>query len=244
MPLDSYRSRRSRQRRRKFWLGLLIAIVVIGGLFGIGYQAHETGAKFARRDVDRLEKELAGAKTNIDALKLENTEMIAELADARQREQQWRSKYDADVPKAPLSDLLALLKKKINQKVAPSRLSFVIDAAENRRDCNEQPETKRFLVRTPLYQGANDSVTFANSRLTVVASGASATNASGNIEAWFDAAKPVTVQFISLGGATTQTTGMLPLHHSIVLSDREYRFSVTLGRRGFATVTGAHCAYP
>jgi hypothetical protein len=244
MPLDSYRSRRSRQRRRKFWLGLLITIAVLGGLFGIGYQAHETGSQFARRDVERLEKELAGTKSNIDDLKRENTEMIAELADARQREQQWRSKYDTDVPKPPLSDLLIQLDKKLKQNIDPARLSFVIDAAENRRECDEEPETKRFLVRTPLYQGANDSVTFASSQLTVLASGASAVNDSGNIEAWFDPAKPVTVQFTSLGGKTTQTTGMLPLHHSIVLNDSEYRFSVTLGQRGFATVTGAHCAYP
>ena len=48
-------------------------------------------------------------------------------------------------------------------------------------------------------------------------------------EAWFDPAKPVTVFFTRLGGETTSTVGVLPLHHAVVVGDLEYRFSVVAG---------------
>ena len=69
--------------------------------------------------------------------------------------------------------------------------------------------------------------------------------AAANAEdATFDPAKPVTVFFTRLGGETTSTVGVLPLHHAVVVGDLEYRFSVVAGSRSFAEVTGQSCVYP
>ncbi len=112
------------------------------------------------------------------------------------------------------------------------------------RDCKGEPATRRFLVKTPIYQGANDSVNFAANTITVTASGVSATDDAGNPEAWFDPALPITVQFAELGGGQSDVQGILPLHHSLVINDREHKFSIVAGARGFANVTGDECRYP
>ena len=53
-------------------------------------------------------------------------------------------------------------------------LDLLIQAAEEKRDC-EEVETKRFLVRTPLYDGANTSVSFAGEAVSVTGTGESET---------------------------------------------------------------------
>src|SRR3546814_9216478 len=84
------------------------------------------------------------------------------------------------------------------------------------RSCDGEPDTKRFIVSTELQSGgANDAVSFGERAITVTAVGAAARNANGNLEAWYDPQKPVTVTFTQLGGKTIQADGMLPLHHSV-----------------------------
>jgi hypothetical protein len=109
-------------------------------------------------------------------------------------------------------------------------------------NCVDDPDTKRFIVRTPLQKGANDSVSFHG--ITVTASGESAVNESGQVEAWFDIDKPLSVAFTQLGGEAKAKTGLLPLHHALIVQDKEYRFTLTAGPRGFVLVTGQRCAYP
>jgi len=53
------------------------------------------------------------------------------------------------------------------------------------------------------------------------------------------------VHFSRLGGETSKATAKLPLHHSVVLGDHEYRFTVTAGNsRGFVNVTADRCTFP
>ncbi len=244
MPLESYYDRRRGQRRRRTWTTLLLTVSVVAVLMFAGYKAYDAGTYLAQRDVVRLQDSLAELRTINEELRGENNELAGALAESKMREQKLTEKYDRDVPTGPMKRLLQLSREKVEQGVDPERLQFVIAAAENRRECAEQPSTKRFLVKTPISQTANDSVSFANNGITITAEGESATDPLGNPEAWFDPAKPVILTFTRLGGKAADRNGLLPLHHSVVLNDREYRFSMTAGSRGFVTITGTNCAYP
>ena len=87
-------------------------------------------------------------------------------------------------------------------------------------------------------------MTFAEGAVTITASGEAARNAQGQPVAWFDPAKPVTAVFSHLGGESSETNGVLPLHHAIVVGDTEYRFSLVSGARAFVQVTGEACPFP
>ena len=54
----------------------------------------------------------------------------------------------------------------------------------------------------------------------------------------------MTLRFTVLGGASSQAAGALPLHHSVVVGDTEYRFSAAAGDGGFVNVTGQGCRFP
>ena len=82
------------------------------------------------------------------------------------------------------------------------------------------------------------------SAIIVAAIGESKINLNGRPEAWFDPAKPITVYFTRPSGAATSTKGILPLHHAVVIGDREYRFNIVSGERSFARVTAHKCVYP
>ena len=59
-----------------------------------------------------------------------------------------------------------------------------------------------------------------------------------------DPEKPINVTFTQLGGETVTAEGALPLHHSVVAGDDEFRFTALPGARGFLTVTADRCDYP
>ena len=121
----------------------------------------------------------------------------------------------------------------------------MIAAAGQTLKCTGEPAVRRFLVRTPIYRGANDAVTFAENAITVTASGVSAKDINGKPEAWFDPAEPVTLRITSIGGTTREASGPLPLHHTILWHDAEYRFSVVAAdQRGFVLASAERCALP
>lgn len=78
----------------------------------------------------------------------------------------------------------------------------------------------------------------------MTAQGIASVDAAGNAQAQFDPAQPVVVRFAQLGGATSEASGLLPLHHAVIIGDREYRFSIVTGAAGMMKVTGGRCSYP
>jgi hypothetical protein len=137
------------------------------------------------------------------------------------------------------------VKQKLDAGADEERLAFLVSAADKPRSCDEQPETKRFIVTTELQNaGANDAVSFGDRAITVTAVGAAARDSGGNLEAWYDPQKPVSMTFTQLGGKTVSTEGALPLHYSVVAGDDEFRFTALPGARGFLTVTADRCDYP
>ena len=225
--------------RRRFFRGVLIAVA----LFGLGVIAYLSGSELARQDASRLRNANTELSEQVTLL-TQSTKRSEALAKASQtREREWRDRYNQDVPTGRAKDLLALVEAQLAAGADPERIELFINAAARPPVCDNDPRTKRFLVRTPLYAGPNDSVTFAANTLTVTAVGESATDAAGNPEAWFDPSKSITLRVIALDGRVNETVGPLPLHHAIVSADSEYRFSVVNGAgRGFVHVTADRCA--
>lgn len=234
---------RTRRRRKRRWT-LVKWLIGLGAIAAAGLVAYETGSTQARLDT-------AGLQTRIDELTLaaeqldaEKAELRAALALAEDRLAEAQARYENEAPTGVLADLLTLVRRKLEEGVDQGRLAFVIEAARNERDCDAVPVEKRFLVATPLSSGGNDSVSFAEGLITVTASGASALNASGKPEAWFDPARDVTLRLTALGGGVEETSGVLPLSVTMVAGDREYRFGASAGPQGFVRIVADSCRYP
>lgn len=237
------RDSRNRRRRRRIWTAvkILLVLAVIGAL---GFYAYQTGSSLAARDVTVLREEVAQLTATNESLVAENSQLKRELSTAKRQAADWQGRYEREVPTGEIKTLTDLVAEKARSGVPIERLEFLINASSDIGACDNNPETKRFIVPTPLYRGANSWVGFADSTITVTAEGVSAKNAQGQVEAWYDPAEPVTLRFTRLGGETTEISGKLPLHHSVLVGDSEYRFTIAAGDRGFITVTGDRCKFP
>ncbi len=212
-------------------------------LFGlIGYMAYAAGTELAERDVTRLEADVDTLTQRLAAANEKAAQSVADAQEARRQEQEWRRRYDEDVPAGPSKDLLAQIKKRLDEGIRPARLELAIGAAVNEPVCKGEPVTKRFIVRTPLYRGPHTAVNFADNAITVTADGQSGSDAENRAHAWFNPAEPVTVSFVTLSGQNSEVSGLLPLHHSVIAGGAEYRFSIVAGdSRGFLHVTSDRC---
>ncbi len=243
MSLGLHETRLRRQRRVRWaiakWV-ITLALILSAGVF-----AYQTGTGLAEREVIGLNREIETLSDKAAALQRDNTELRANEILLQERLREANARYERDVPTGRMAALLGQLQAKLDKGVTLERLEFLVASADNPRDCEAEPATKRFLVQTPLYSGANDSVSFANGTVTVTTQGDSAVSADGKVEAWFDPDKPVTAHFTALGGKVTEAAGMLPLHATVVHNGYEYRFTVIpAGTRGFVQVTGDRCKYP
>lgn len=232
------------RRRRRFWIGMGKFLLVLGGIGALGFYAYNTGSTLAEHDVTVLREEITQLTATNDSLIGENDDLKADLAAAKREAGEWQGRYQREVPTGEIKRLTDLVVEKAQGGVPLDRLAFLIGAAGNAEACDNQPVTKRFIVPTPLYSGANSWVGFADSTITVTALGESAVNANGQTEGWFDPAAPVTVKFTQIGGEAAEIEGKLPLHHSLQAGDSEYRFSITEGDRGFMNVTADRCNFP
>ncbi len=240
----SYGFSHQRDVRRRWWRIVRWLFATVFFLF-LGVTSYWTGSRLAVLEVTRLQQEVDELSTGVTELGDQNAELQTQAAKAGENAAQWQARYKAEVPSGKSKELFALLKKQIEKGADPDRVAFLVKTAADKRSCDSETQTRRFLVRTPLYAGANDAVTFARNTITVTAQGALSSNAEGKAEAWFDPAKPITLSFVVPGGASSKASGALPLHHSVVRGDSEYRFSiVTAVRQGFVSVTAERCAFP
>jgi hypothetical protein len=192
-----------------------------------------------------LREQVSELALRAGALDEEKARLQRDLAAATGQAEELRRRYESDVPTGAISELLRIARARLAAGVKPERLASVLSAAENARRCDERPATRRFIVRTGPQRNPNDSAAFADRQIMVTASGVSSVDASGRPEGWFDPSKPLTVTFTRLGGAETTATGVLPIHHSVVIREVEYRFVVAIGdARGFVLATADSCAYP
>ena len=225
-----------RRRRRVRW-ATIRWVLVIGAVVGAAGFAYEVGSSQEVHRLSELQAQIDDLSTRFGALQQRNTDLQANVmvVEERLREAQ------KGIPSGPVADLLALVREKLDAGIEVERLQFLIGAAVNTPNCPERPVSKRFMVQTLLFSGTNDSINFADNRITVTARGESATNAQGKAEAWFDPAQPIKLILTQIGGKVAEVAGKLPLHTSVVIGDEEHRFTATMGEQGFVQVTGERC---
>ncbi|MEQ8585082.1 MAG: hypothetical protein RLO01_13755 [Thalassobaculaceae bacterium] len=232
-----------RRYRRRVWGGVIRFLIFVGVVVATAMTAYEFGAEDIEGQRRLHQEQLLEFEQARSAAEQDAANLRVEVEKARLAVQEWERRYEADVPTGVRLDLLALVNERLEAGVDPERLAFLIRAAEDKRDC-EAVETKRFLVRTPLYGGANTSVTFANEAVSVTGVGESETTETGLPQAWFDPEKPVSLVFTRIDGQRTEISGILPLQQSVVHDGVEHHFLVRPGARGFAQVAAERCAYP
>lgn len=232
-----------RRYRRRVWGGVIRFLILVGVVVATAMTAYEFGAEDIEGQRRLHQEQLLEFEQARSAAEQEAANLRVEVEKARLAVEEWERRYEADVPTGGRLALLGLVSERLAAGVDPERLAFLIKAAEDKRDC-EEVETKRFLVRTPLYDGANTSVTFANEAVAVTGSGESETTDAGLPQAWYDPEKPVSLVFTRIDGQTTEISGTLPLQQSVVHDGVEHHFLVRPGARGFAQVAAERCAYP
>lgn len=232
-----------RRYRRRVWGGLVRFVIFVGVVVAAAMTAYEFGAEDIEGQRRLHQEQLLEFEQARSAAEQEAANLRVEVEKARLAVEEWERRYEADVPTGDRLALLGLVSERLAAGVDPERLAFLIKAAEDKRDC-EEVETKRFLVRTPLYDGANTSVTFANEAVAVTGSGESETTDTGLPQAWYDPEKPVSLVFTRIDGQRTEISGTLPLQQSVVHDGVEHHFLIRPGARGFAQVAAERCAYP
>ncbi|MEQ9608704.1 MAG: hypothetical protein RLN99_13665 [Kiloniellaceae bacterium] len=233
------------RRRRRFWWGITKWTAALVLVLAAGVYSYRFGTQLAEHKVAVAEERIAELEMEVSGLQQQSAGLATDLAKARETITAWQARYEREVPTGFVREMMALVQQKLQAGADEERLAFLVSAADKPRSCDGQPETKRFIVTTELQTGgANDAVSFGERAVTVTAVGEAARNANGNLEAWFDPQKPISMTFTQLGGKTVTAEGALPLHHSVVAGDDEYRFTVLPGARGFLTVTADRCDYP
>lgn len=233
------------RRRRRFWWGVTKWVLALVLVLAAGAYSYRFGKQLAEREVVMAQERIAELTQEVSGLQQQSAGLATDLAKARETIAAWQTRYEREVPTGFVKEMMELVQQKLQAGADEERLAFLVSAADKPRSCDGEPETKRFIVTTELQSGgANDAVSFGDRAITVTAVGAAARNATGNLEAWYDPQKPVTVTFTQLGGKTIEAEGALPLHHSVVAGNSEYRFTALPGARGFLTVTADRCDYP
>jgi len=220
-------------------------LFILALLGGAGYAIYTAGGMFAEREVARLQGEIDHLKESITGYEDRDAKLQTAMQQAAAQEARWKQMYERDVPEGPAKELQAQVRERLSEGVLPARLSMAIGAVVNKPACEDKPITKRFIVRTPLHPGGNDSVGFAENSITVTAEGKTMVTSDGGKLASFDPGQPVTVHFLTLGGRKIETSGVLPLQYSVMTNNAEYRFAFQASdTRGFVTVTGDKCKAP
>lgn len=232
-----------RRYRRRFWARLAKTLIGLGLLVALGAFSYQLGVEQLKsREVTLLaELETRGAALRQAEQRIAQLQQAAQTAQVRANELEVL--YQRDVPSGDLARLTELAARRLSEGVDPARLAFVLEQTANVRSCTQR-ETKRFVLPTALYKGQNTSVSFAEGAVTVTGEGEAFRNAEGNRESWFDPTRPVTLRFIQAGGETTEATGVLPVMKSVVVGDREFRFTISAGARSFVEVSGDNCRFP
>lgn len=208
-----------------------------------GYYGYYTGQLMAQREVRLLKEQIDDLGRTIADLERYNLVLATAADEAKVNESQWRQRYVAAVTNLEFRRVFATAASDGGKGIDAARLAFNLGAARREGQCEETPAIKRFRVHTPVADGRPDSAGFSGNAIIVSAAGLSAMNRTGQPLAWYDPSQPISVTFKTRDGSTSVADGILPLNHSFVFDDAEYRFSVERSRRGFVAVTVNRCEF-
>ncbi|MDD3020387.1 MAG: hypothetical protein PHX61_05320 [Alphaproteobacteria bacterium] len=242
MSFSSYNPRnRYRERSVRRFNRIVLAILLIGGCIAIGFMF---GRQNAAAQLSTLKQDMIQRDKQLKDLQTELTTVRADAQTATSRLELLRTQYEKDLPQGgPTREIFEMVRKQIEDGMAPERLAFVIRSARPPRNCSD-PSSKRFVARTPAYNGPSSVVAVGEGAVTVAGSGVSARGRSGQLEAWYDPNQKVSVTFKTADGEEDVREGILPFQHSMIASGREYRFTLSEGEKSFVKVTFDSCDYP
>lgn len=232
--------KQARQRRSRFFK----FIIYIALLAGAGTYGYYEGQANAERRIADIEGQVIALTSENDRLNDQARAALDKQSAALAEARVWRDKFENEIPTGAVRDILTLVQQRINDGLEAERLQSLITLAQNSQNCDPAPETKRFIVNTPIFSSPGNSVSLGNGTITVTGKGKSAVNAENRVEAWYDPNEPVEITFTQLGGQTEQLSGVLPLHKSVVFGANEYRFSILAGKQSFATISATRCDFP
>ena len=184
-------------------------------------------------------------QSTLDQLRTENNNLLTDTAEAEARANLIQQKYATDAPHGATRQIMALVKERLETGVSPDRVAFLVAMAENDAECEAETDTRRFLVQTPLTNGANSAISFSDDTITVTGSGPPSRDSNNDLQNWFDPAEKIQILFTIIGGEEHRADGKLPLHHTLVTGNTEHRFTAKLGEaKGFVVVTEQRCSLP
>ena len=231
---DRYKERtRENIYRSITTLALVIVAVIIG--YYIGDRKNEQDARQIQINNQTL-KEISLQNEK------EKSNLEAQYQILQVQHQQLQEKFERLLPQGESAYLCNLIQEQLERGMNPRRLEQVIHSTEPPQNCSEA-QSKRFILSTPIYKGPQSAVTFSDGAIIVSGTGEPSINNKRNKEAWFDPGKPITMVFNIVGGQKEEKTGLLPLTHSLIHQNREYRFTISEGPRSFVVVTSDSCDY-
>jgi hypothetical protein len=240
MSLNNYNPHtRYKERAAQRFASLLgqLALILVSILIGFWL-----GKQYGATQLITLKDEVISLTQERDALQEDATELSAGAQTANKRYEQLQEEVESIIPKGPMQSIVTLVREQLKQGMDPERLSFVIRSARPPTGCVD-PESKRFVVNTPAYNGPKSVAIIDNGLIEIFGSGSSARNDKKMPEAWYDPAKKIQVSF-KYGDKLESKTGTLPLRYSVVIEGREYRFTIESGAKSFAKVVYDSCSYP
>ena len=223
---------RDRSRRRRQFLGrATLWLLGVGMLGGLGYSAYQTGTMLAESRVGELERGVVALTGQLETANQEKARVLAGLADMRQANQALQGRYDADVPKGELAELLASAKGRLGQGVPVARLSQVLQDATVTKACETRVTRRRFAI-VPAGRPAEE-VSLLDGLVQV-----SASVPAGAAEVSKNATVSVTRAWVA---EPLKLTG-LPARHEIVVNNLVLRLTVEPSDvAGYATATLSGC---
>ncbi len=232
---NRYKNRNRIQFRRSLLIFLsFVALFCVGIWFGKSRSESEQSF---------LSAQLAEKTNEIGLLQDDLMRARATAQTAETRYTQLQNDVLKELPfDGPLRTLIEELRQRLDEGVDPERLSFSIKATRPPQNCTD-PAVKRFVIATPAYKGP-ESRAEIESALFVSGHGRSAKNTSGAPEAWYNPAQPVQIVFETKDGTRQTKKGALPFSDTMIVKDKEYRFTLSEGARSFVKVTYDRCDYP
>lgn len=218
-----------KRRNQRFW-SFLKFILILAIIAGSSYFSFDTGQKIALRS-------MTYSKDNFDQQTAELEKMRMELGNSRADV----NKLQKLLPNQKIQDVLTAVNRQTINGIDPERMTSLISGLSKDAQCEELSQTKRIAVSTPISQNNDSSASFYRGLITITGKGSPTLNEDGNPEAWYDPAKPVTMTFTLPGGESQEKAGKLPLYHSVILENAEYRFTINSGRRAFADIIIRKC---
>ncbi len=231
---------RYRQRNREGFFRAVTLIAILSAVAMLGFYA---GSKKNEQDKRQIQIHNQDLQAQTESAEQTRTTLQAKYQTLLIQYQQLADKYKRELPQGDLAYITSLAKEQLDKGMAPKRLIQIIRSAQPPQNCSEAI-SKRFILSTPVYKGPQSAITFADGAITVTGNGEPSANNRRNKEAWFDPGKPISMIFHVIGGKKEEKTGLLPLHHTIIVQNREYRFTVSEGPRSFVVVTSDSCDYP